>query len=103
MKAIEVEGVLFSFFRRSKIATNFRNFEHSKREKGRIILQRRTPTLAVSKWSYFAFLKQSKRSLLFGRLMENKTLSPSPHEEPNFKQKGDSNILPSFVVGIDPL
>jgi len=34
---------------------------------------------------------------------ENKIYPPSPHEEPNLKQRGDSNILSSFVIEIVPL
>jgi len=44
-----------------------------------------------------------KRSLTFSRSTEKKNHSPSLHEEPNLKQRGESYLLPSFVIGIVPL
>jgi len=56
-------GVVF-FFKRAKVATKGRNFEHSKREEKRILLQCRTLTLVVSKWSYFYVLKMIQEKLV---------------------------------------
>jgi len=41
-----------------------------------------------------------KRSLSFGQSTENKNHSPSPHKEPNLKQRGEPVILLSFVIRI---
>jgi len=42
----------------------------------------------------------TKRSLSFSQSMENKNDSLSPHQEPNIKQRGDLDILLSFVIRV---
>jgi len=46
------------------------------------------------------FREHLEESLSFGWSIENKNHFPSPHEEPNLKQRGESVIFPTFVIGI---